>query len=562
MLLIPNDLTRTEQPQDGSRFDPAHPLAARFHTVYMPAVSAANLGIGGAGGLASHAAPDVALPASMRAASIVVTNQQLTASRSYGPTPAYPITMIWVGQQGSNANTILANLAASGAISGSFWYVGGGSSTFVGLAARNAFGSVLSLTATVPGGSALGTELVIVAQSLSASDHRLCVNGSAVATSTTNIGGMVAWDRVAIGQSSSANSQSTALLAVASGGASLTDEQMQQLSRDPRAVYALFEPLRTLVPVPVAGGGGDVTVSLSGSQSSSGAGSLGPASSVSVSGSSVSSSAGSITAALSVSVSGASAASAAGTLAPSLSVALSGASASASAGTVSTGNDVAVSLSGQQATTAAGSLGVAVQVALSGASTAAAAGAVVPGISLSLSGSAATAYAGTITPSVNNDVVVGLSGSESIADAGIVVASGGTAATRSAGFEMVGHKPSRRLWWMRKPKNLTEEEAEEALEDVAEAIVDKVAEQVAKKAPADKVKKAVKEAVKPVAEKMPGFDWAAFYKQAFEAAQQAQQEQERTQAAIRNYIVKAMADAQRRRIEQDDEDIELLAMML
>lgn len=312
----------------------------------------------------------------------------------------------------------------------------------------------------------------------------------------------------------------------------------------------------------LAGGGGDVTVSLSGSQSSSGAGSLGPASSVGVSGSSVSSSAGSITAALSVSVSGASAASAAGTLAPSLSVALSGASASASAGTVSTGNDVAVSLSGQQATTAAGSLGVAVQVALSGASTAAAAGAVVPGISLSLSGSAATAYAGTITPSVNNDVVVGLSGSESIADAGIVVASGGTAATRSAGFEMVGHKPSRRLWWMRKPKNLTEEEAEEALEDVAEAIVDKVAEQVAKKAPADKVKKAVKEAVKPVAEKMPGFDWAAFYKQAFEAAQQAQQEQERTQAAIRNYIVKAMADAQRRRIEQDDEDIELLAMML
>lgn len=325
--------------------------------------------------------------------------------------------------------------------------------------------------------------------------------------------------------------------------------------------WALFEPQRIWVPVSTVGGG-DVTVSLSGSQSSSGAGSLGPASSVGVSGSSVSSSAGSITAALSVSVSGASAASAAGTLAPSLSVALSGASASASAGTVSTGNDVAVSLSGQQATTAAGSLGVAVQVALSGASTAAAAGAVVPGISLSLSGSAATAYAGTITPSVNNDVVVGLSGSESIADAGIVVASGGTAATRSAGFEMVGHKPSRRLWWMRKPKNLTEEEAEEALEDVAEAIVDKVAEQVAKKAPADKVKKAVKEAVKPVAEKMPGFDWAAFYKQAFEAAQQAQQEQERTQAAIRNYIVKAMADAQRRRIEQDDEDIELLAMML
>ena len=561
MLLIPHDLTRTEQPQDGARIDPSHPLAGRIVAAYLPAISASNLARG-PGVLGSHAAPTVALPQSMLATSITATNLRITSDRSFGPTPSYPLTMVWIGQQGSTANTQIAGITSAGGIGGSYYYIGGGSSTQLGFAARNNYGSALAMLLTVPGGAALGVELVVVVQSLSANNHRASVNGSAVATDATNIGALVAWDRVFFGQSASANSQQTAAFIVASGGAGLSDEQMQQLSRDPRAVYALFEPLRTLVPVPVAGGGGDVTVSLSGSQSSSGAGSLGPASSVGVSGSSVSSSAGSITAALSVSVSGASAASAAGTLAPSLSVALSGASASASAGTVSTGNDVAVSLSGQQATTAAGSLGVAVQVALSGASTAAAAGAVVPGISLSLSGSAATAYAGTITPSVNNDVVVGLSGSESIADAGIVVASGGTAATRSAGFEMVGHKPSRRLWWMRKPKNLTEEEAEEALEDVAEAIVDKVAEQVAKKAPADKVKKAVKEAVKPVAEKMPGFDWAAFYKQAFEAAQQAQQEQERTQAAIRNYIVKAMADAQRRRIEQDDEDIELLAMML
>lgn len=260
MALIPYHRPRLTQPQDGVRFDAANPLAARFHTVYMPGISSANLGVGGVGSLAAHSAPDVVLPSATVAASIVVTNQQLTASRSYGPTPAYPITMIWVGQQGSNANTILANLAASGAISGSYWYVGGGSSTIVGMAARNAFGTALSLTATVPGGSALGTELVIVAQSLSASDHRLCVNGSAVATSTTNIGSMVAWDRVAIGQPSSANNQSTALLAVASGGVGLTDEQMQQLSRDPRAVYALFEP--QCIWVPVSAGGATLNASL------------------------------------------------------------------------------------------------------------------------------------------------------------------------------------------------------------------------------------------------------------------------------------------------------------
>lgn len=265
MLLIPQLLPRTEQPQDGARIDPSHPLAGRIVAAYLPAISASNLARG-PGVLGSHAAPTVALPQSMLATSITATNLRITSDRSFGPTPSYPITMVWVGQQGGTTNTQIAGITSASGIGGSYCYIGGGSSTLVGYSARNNFGSAMGLLVAVPGGSALGVEMVIVAQSLSATNHRISVNGSAVATDSTNIGALVAWDRVFFGQSASSNSQQTAAFIVASGGAGLSDEQMQQLSRSPSEVYALFEPQRIAVPVP-AGAGSVAIISAAGSAS-------------------------------------------------------------------------------------------------------------------------------------------------------------------------------------------------------------------------------------------------------------------------------------------------------
>lgn len=253
MLLIPHLLARTEQPQDGARIDAAHPLlAGRTVSAFLPAISAANLARG-TGILGSHAAPTVALPLSMLASSITTTNLRLTSDRAFAPTPAYPLTMIWVGQQGSTANTQIAGITSAGGIGGSYYYIGGGSSTQIQFAARNNYGSALAMLVAVPNGIALGVELVVVVQSLSANNHRASINGSAVATDTTNIGAMVAWDRVFFGQASSVNSQQSAAFIFASGGTGLSDEQMQQLSRSPSEVYALFEPQRILVPVSSGG---------------------------------------------------------------------------------------------------------------------------------------------------------------------------------------------------------------------------------------------------------------------------------------------------------------------
>lgn len=266
-MALPVDLllSRTELPQDGARLNPAHPLAGRFVTAYLPGVSSDNLGFGGPGGITGHAHSRSAIPAGP-ALRFSGSGANATTSRSFGPTPSYPLTMVVVCRQGSNTNGAIAAIAASSAIGGSYWYIGGGSSSQISLSARNNFGSTIAMLAAVPvdanGNQAIGQDLVIVAQSLSASDHRLCVNGSAIVTATTNIGSMVAWDRLFLGQTSGTTSLDVAAVLFAHGGTALTDVQMRQLSSHPREVWEMFEPQRIWVPVAAAGGGGAQDVAI------------------------------------------------------------------------------------------------------------------------------------------------------------------------------------------------------------------------------------------------------------------------------------------------------------
>lgn len=251
---------RTEQPQDGSRLDPGNPLAGRFAVALLPAVTQANLGFGAAGSINGHALSRVAMPAGL-ATRHSGSGGAVSSSRLFGPTPSYPTTMILVCRQTSTANTRLMEAhGASGAISGSTFYIAGGSSTTVTYALRNNFSTTWTISATVPTppdgnlSPALNNDLVIVAQSLSATDHRLCVNGSAVSTGSTSTGSMVAWDRIVLGIASGTADIAGAFFA--SGGVGLTDDQMQAFSRDVREVWALFEPERWGTAVASAGGGG------------------------------------------------------------------------------------------------------------------------------------------------------------------------------------------------------------------------------------------------------------------------------------------------------------------
>jgi hypothetical protein len=155
------------------------------------------------------------------------------------PQPSYPIRLVWCGRITSTGIGPYAGLAGTG-LSGSGFYFSGGSSTSIGLALRNNFSSTAFPGQNVPGGSSLNVDLVIVYQSTSATDHRVCVNGSAVAVDTTNITALAAWDKFFIGDSGGANSTQCTAFLYGSGGRNMSDAEMIALSQRIENVYALF----------------------------------------------------------------------------------------------------------------------------------------------------------------------------------------------------------------------------------------------------------------------------------------------------------------------------------
>lgn len=132
-----------------------------------------------------------------------------------------------------------------------------------------------------------------------------------------------------------------------------------------------------------------------------------------------------------------------------------------------------------------------------------------------------------------------------------------TAPSGGRGFTFQKWKP--KLWWVRKPRSLDEEEAEEKLEAAAQAIAKVAAKQIKRIKPGQPVavtkpqKAEVREAIAPLVADMPGFDWVGVYKAILERLAQEKAEQERE--ALR------MAQIEIERIRQiDDEEVLMLLM--
>lgn len=250
MLLLPQSITRFEQPQGAVRLDPSHPIGGQLQALYMPGVSCDNLAAQGAGGqMGSSAAAQSALPKGARSRLMTASNVGMTSGPAFRAA-TYPLTMIWAGRINSTAgSTTLANLSAGSMPGATYWLLAGGSSTQLQLGARNNFNTPIALTVNVPGGSALGIELVVVIQSLSATNHRIAVNGSAVASSSTNITALaVTYDRINLGSTSAANNIDQTLVGFSSTLA-LTDEQMRELTSSTENLWQMFEPQRIWLPM-------------------------------------------------------------------------------------------------------------------------------------------------------------------------------------------------------------------------------------------------------------------------------------------------------------------------
>lgn len=190
-----------------------------------------------------------------------------TAGQSYAASPivvtaTYPFIAVYVGRfnstTGTSGGVVGMGSATAGGFSGSNLQIVGGSSTSIFASLRNNFvGSGISLAATAPGSVALNAPLVVVWQSLSATDHRICVSGGAIATSTTDTGAMVAWSRPYLGNASNNNHETAFFGFGFNKGKPLTDAEMQAISGNVSSIWDSIKVKSTpsiWVPQGAAGG--------------------------------------------------------------------------------------------------------------------------------------------------------------------------------------------------------------------------------------------------------------------------------------------------------------------
>ena len=159
-----------------------HSVGAKLDHLFVPGLHGFNLG----NKLVQlSAAPGALNPRNYgRAATYTSTN---AASATVAGKSAYPFVLVWCGRFLSTANNWAGVTVARSGGSGDNHAIQVGSSTLVRYITRNNFSTTDTLTLAVPGGAVAGVDLVIVAQSLSATDHRIYCNG-VMATSSTNSG--------------------------------------------------------------------------------------------------------------------------------------------------------------------------------------------------------------------------------------------------------------------------------------------------------------------------------------------------------------------------------------
>lgn len=127
------------------------------------------------------------------------------------------------------------------------------------------------------------------------------------------------------------------------------------------------------------------------------------------------------------------------------------------------------------------------------------------------------------------------------------------------------------LWWKRKPKKVSDEEAAEKVAAVAKVIKAKAQEHAEQIKPAPKRKAEVKREVAPLVAEMPGFDWKPLYQQAYDDAltraiantlEPVYTPPNRVEAQLAQQAQEMAAREIERIRMMDDEDVALLAMFI
>lgn len=109
------------------------------------------------------------------------------------------------------------------------------------------------------------------------------------------------------------------------------------------------------------------------------------------------------------------------------------------------------------------------------------------------------------------------------------------------------------LWWKRRPKRISDDEAAEALKAAAKVIKATAKAQAEERIPEAQRKWLARKAIEPIALQMPGFDWRPMYEQAYSEAL--------TQAILAAMTLGEQRQQALARQRADDDAIAILMML-
>jgi hypothetical protein len=231
------------QPIAGVKLNSYSRLASKFEAAYLPGVSNQNLAAKpDSGSIVNSDRTTIPLDLNHGLAwHHTTTNSTVTTNEFTNGITGYPFFLVWAGKMyGTGSSEFILRLTGPSHPGGTYAYIAGGSSIFVVFNIRNSYGSPLVVTTNNITGGTFARPVIIVAQSASATSHKIVVSGAPGIASISSDAGSIpmTYNKLVIGNPGGANALSTSFMGA--GKTLLSDDEILWMTEDISNLFSLF----------------------------------------------------------------------------------------------------------------------------------------------------------------------------------------------------------------------------------------------------------------------------------------------------------------------------------
>lgn len=231
------------QPIAGAKLNSYSRLASKFEAAYLPGISNQNLAAKpDSGSIVDSARTTIPLDLNHGLSwHHTTTNSTVTTNEFTNGITGYPFFLVWAGKMyGTGSNDFILGLTGPSHPGGTYAFIGGGSSAHVVFNIRNSFGSALTVATNPISGGTFARPVIIIAQAVSSTSHRIAVSGATgIGSISSNAGSIpTTYNKLISGNSGGANALSISFMGA--GKTLLSDEEMLWMTEDISNIFSLF----------------------------------------------------------------------------------------------------------------------------------------------------------------------------------------------------------------------------------------------------------------------------------------------------------------------------------